>query len=218
MNLVSRLKAEGILRSPTTIMAMSIIPREEFVLENMKDSAYIDSPLPIYDGQTISAPHMVAIMCEVLELAPGQKVLEVGAGSGYHAAVTAEIVAPSDSHLKGHVYTVEIHKRLGEFARKNLEKTRYNDRVTVIEGDGSKGLPEEAPFERILVTATAPSIPKPLTDQLKTDGILVIPVGDLYAFQELILARKRGDGVIDTKGVCGVAFVPLLGKYGWREK
>jgi len=215
--LVATLVAEGVLRSPKVIKAMETVPREEFLPPDVRNSAYIDSPLPIGSGQTISAPHMVAIMCEVLELAEGQKVLEVGAGSGYHAAVVAEVVAPPGSENPGHVYTVEVQKPLVEFARKNFERLGYAHRITVVQGDGSQGLPEEAPFDRISVTASAPSVPQPLTDQLKPGGILVIPVGSLYSFQELVLVKKDRSGRLETKGVCGVAFVPLTGRYGWKD-
>ncbi len=215
-NLVARLVAEGILQSPKVIKAMEKVPREEFLPLEMRISAYADTPMSIGSGQTISAPHMVAIMCEALELAEGQKVLEVGAGSGYHAAVVAEIVAPLGAENPGHIYSVEIHHLLAEFAKRNLGRGGYSQRVTVIEGDGSQGLPEDAPFDRISVTASAPSVPQPLIDQLKTGGIAVIPVGDPYSFQELLLVRKEKDGHLKTRSICGVAFVPLTGKYGWR--
>lgn len=214
--LVARLVAEGILQSPKVAKSMETVPREKFLPPEMVISSYADTPLPINSGQTISAPHMVAIMCEALELAEGQKVLEVGAGSGYHAAVVAEIVAPVGSENPGHIYSVEIHHTLAEFARRNLEGAGYGHRVTVIEGDGSQGLPEEAPFDRISVTASAPSVPQPLIDQLKDGGILVIPVGDPHSFQELLLVKRGVNGRINTRSICGVAFVPLTGKYGWR--
>ncbi|MEM3736975.1 MAG: protein-L-isoaspartate(D-aspartate) O-methyltransferase [Candidatus Bathyarchaeia archaeon] len=215
-SLVARLVAEGVLRSPKVIRAMETVPREEFLPPDKKAAAYYDTPLSIGFGQTISAPHMVAMMCEALELVEGQKVLEVGAGSGYHAAVIAEIVAPFGAERAGRVYSVEIHKSLVEFARENLERVGYGGRVFVVEGDGSQGLPQEAPFDRISVTASAPSIPKPLIDQLKPGGVMVIPVGSPYSFQELLWARKGMDGRLDIRGICGVAFVPLTGKYGWK--
>ncbi|MEM4643617.1 MAG: protein-L-isoaspartate O-methyltransferase [Candidatus Bathyarchaeia archaeon] len=155
-------------------------------------------------------------MNEALRLEKGNKVLEVGSGSGWHAATIAEIVAPSDSPRSewGHVYTIEIIRELADFARKNIIKNGYGDRVTVICGDGSMGYPEKAPYDRILVTAAAPDIPKPLIDQLKPWGIMVIPVGGVHLFQRLIRVIKKPDGNIEKENLGGVAFVPLTGRYG----
>lgn len=160
---------------------------------------------------------MVCIMDEALELEVGHRVLEVGAGSGWHASTIAEIVAPTDAPKKewGHVYTVEIVPELAEFARKNIEKAGYGDRITVIHGDGSLGYPEKAPYDRILVTAAAPDVPKPLIEQLKTGGILVIPVGGIYLYQTLVRVRKR-DEKITEENLGGVAFVPLTGEHGYK--
>lgn len=160
---------------------------------------------------------MVSIMNEALELEAGHKVLEIGAGSGWHASTIAEIVAPSDMPKEewGHVYTVEIVKGLAEFARKNVKRSGYSDRVTIIHGDGSQGYAEKAPYDRILVTAAAPDIPKPLIDQLKNGGVLVIPVGGLYLYQTLVRVRRVDDKVV-KENLGGVAFVPLTGKYGHR--
>ena len=167
----------------------------------------------------LAGRHMVAIMCETLDLEVGHKILEVGTGSGYHAAICAEIVAPSDEdpNVWGHVYTIERIADLAEFARKNLEKTGYSNRVTVIVGDGTCGYAEAAPYDRILVTAASPKIPDPLVAQLKVGGKLVIPVGHIHYWQDLILVTKRKDGKIETKNLGSVAFVPLVGKYGWGE-
>ena len=214
--LVEELVSSGIINSKEVIRAMSKVPREEFVPEHLKNKAYIDSPLPIGHGQTISAPHMVAMMCEFLELKVGDKVLEIGAGSGYHAAVIAEIVAPENAKNPGHVYTVEIVKELVDFARKNLEKTSYIKYVTIVCGDGTLGLPEYAPFNKILITAAAPKIPPPLIEQLKPEGILVSPVGEPHFYQTLQKLVKTPDGKIEVSELCGVAFVPLKGKYGWK--
>lgn len=158
---------------------------------------------------------MVAIMNEALKLEVGQKVLEVGAGSGWHACTIAEVVAPTESPKEewGHVYTVEIIEGLAKFAMKNVEKAGYADRVTVICRDGSLGLAEKAPYDRILVTAAAPDIPKPLIEQLKDGGILVIPVGGLHLFQTLYRIRKIS-GKIFKENLGGVAFVPLTGRFG----
>ena len=162
--------------------------------------------------------NMVAIMNEALELEIGQKVLEVGAGSGWHACTIAEVIAPSDAPKDswGHVYTVEIIEGLAKFAMENVEKAGYGDRVTVICRDGSLGLAEKAPYDRILVTAAAPDIPKPLLEQLKDGGILVIPVGGLHLFQTLYRVRKVG-GKIFKENLGGVAFVPLTGRFGHRS-
>jgi len=156
-------------------------------------------------------------MDEALELEVGQRILEIGAGSGWHACTIAEIVAPTDTPKRewGHVYTVEIVPGLAEFARKNIEKAGYGDRVTVICGDGSAGYAEKAPYDRVLVTAAAPDVPKPLIEQLKTGGVLVIPVGGIYLYQTLLRIRKK-DGEIVKENLGGVAFVPLVGKHGYK--
>jgi len=179
--------------------------------------AYEDTPLPIGRGQTISAPHMVALMCEYADLEPGMRVLEVGTGSGYHAAVIAEIVAPSDAPREkwGHVYTIERIPELAERARENLRRAGYSDRVTVIVGDGTKGYPEKAPYDRIIVTAAAPEVPAPLLDQLRPGGKMVIPIGDRYS-QVLYVVEKTRKGEIRMKPTIPVLFVPLIGEYGWH--
>jgi len=160
---------------------------------------------------------MVSIMNEALELEVGHNVLEVGAGSGWHASTIAEIVAPTNTPKErwGHIYTIEVVPELAEFARKNIEKAGYGDRVTVVCGDGSRGYLERAPYDRILVTAAAPSVPQPLVEQLKAGGILVIPVGGIYLYQTLVRVRKR-DGKVVEESLGGVAFVPLVGKYGYK--
>ncbi len=212
--LVEKLIAEGVLRDPKVIRAMLTVPRELFVPERYRDYAYVDSPLPIGEGQTISAPHMVALMCEAAELDEGHKVLEIGTGSGYHAAVIAEIVAPKGSRSPGHVYTVERIEALARKARENLKRAGYDDRVTVIVGDGTRGYPPAAPYDRIIVTAAAPDIPSPLIEQLKPGGVMVIPVGDKH-LQRLYIVRKRRDGSIDIEIGTPCMFVPLVGEYGW---
>lgn len=153
---------------------------------------------------------MVAMMNEALELKIGNRVLEIGAGSGYHAATVAEQVG-----LQGHVYTVESVPQLVMAARSNLERAAYADRVTLVEGDGSLGYPDRAPYDRIVVTAAAPKIPQPLVAQLEPDGILIIPVGGRFSSQELIKARKDWKGMIERISLGGVAFVPLIGKEGF---
>ena len=214
--LIKRLIEEGVLKKPEVINAMLKVPREEFVPPELKDHAYMDSPLPSFDGQTISAPHMVAMMCELLDLRRGNNVLEVGAGTGYHAAVCAEIVAPLEApeNERGHVYAIERLKTLVDFANRNLQRCGYADRITIIEGDGTLGYLEKAPFDRILVTAAAPRIPPPLKIQLKDGGRIVIPVGEAYSIQDLIVVERTGENFKEwTYGGC--VFVPLCGKYGW---
>jgi protein-L-isoaspartate(D-aspartate) O-methyltransferase len=161
---------------------------------------------------------MVSIMDEALQLEVGQKILEIGAGSGWHAATIAEIVAPLDAPRSewGRVYTVEIVQALAENARKNIMTAGYADRVTIINADGSKGYAEKAPYDRIAVTAAAPNVPKPLVDQLKPSGIMLIPVGTVSLFQNLIRVTKGLDGKIKQENLGGVAFVPLTGKYGHK--
>ena len=161
---------------------------------------------------------MVSIMNEALQLEVGQKVLEVGAGSGWHSATIAEIISPGDSPRSewGCVYTVEIVQALADNAKKNIRNAGYSDRVKIINADGSKGYAEKAPFDRIVVTAAAPSVPKPLTDQLKLSGILLIPVGSLSLFQNLFKITKGSDGKVKQENLGGVAFVPLTGEHGHK--
>jgi protein-L-isoaspartate(D-aspartate) O-methyltransferase len=161
---------------------------------------------------------MVSIMNEALQLEVGHKVLEVGAGSGWHAATIGEIIAPCDSPRSewGHVYTVEIVQGLADFARKNIINVGYGDRVTIINADGSLGFPENAPYDRVLVTAAAPNVPDPLIEQLKPTGIMLIPVGNISLFQNLLKITKGTDGKIKQENLGGVAFVPLTGRHGHR--
>jgi protein-L-isoaspartate(D-aspartate) O-methyltransferase len=153
---------------------------------------------------------MVAIMNEALELRMGSKVLEAGAGSGYHAATIAEQIGP-----QGHVYTIELIPELVRVARSNLENAGYSDRVTLVHGDGSLGYPDRAPYDRILVTAAAPKIPQPLVAQLRPGGILIVPVGGRLFPQELVKLRKDAKGQTERTSMGGVAFVPLIGKEGF---
>jgi len=209
--LVESLVAEGILKTPEIIRAFLKVPREEFVPPELRDYAYDDRPLPIGYGQTISAPHMVAIMTEELSPRRGDKVLEIGTGSGYQAAILAEIVKP-----EGHVWTIERIRELVEFARDNLRRTGYDKYVTVIHGDGSLGLPEHAPYDRIMVTAAAPSIPENLVKQLKPGGRMVIPVGGRY-YQVLKIVDKDESGNVRVSNSVPCIFVPLVGRKGFNE-
>lgn len=213
--LVEKLIEEGVIRSDKVKNAMLRVPREEFVPPDLRRWAYLDQPLPIGYGQTISAPHMVALMTELLDPMPGDKVLEVGTGSGYQAAILAEIVAKSDSLRRGHVYTIERIKELADFAKKNLSRTSYIKYVTVLVGDGTEGYPREAPYDKIIVTAAAPAIPEPLINQLKPGGKMVIPVGDT-SIQRLYIVEKNIEGNVVVKEDIYCLFVPLIGKYGWR--
>lgn len=163
---------------------------------------------------------MVSIMNEALQLEVGNKVLEIGAGSGWHAATIAELVTAKDSPRSewGHVYTVEIVQGLADLARKNIMNAGYGDRVTIINSDGSKGYPQKAPYDRIIVTAAAPKVPEPLIEQLKTGGIIIIPVGNMTLFQNLYKITKAADGKVKRENLGGVAFVPLTGEYGQKPK
>jgi protein-L-isoaspartate(D-aspartate) O-methyltransferase len=215
--LIRLLKEAGFLRSRRVERAFRLVPREEFVPEDLRSLAYADRPLPIGFNQTISAPSIVVYMTELLDVGAGMKVLEVGTGSGYQAAILAEIVAPSGEPRSswGHVWTIEIIEELARRAERNLEKTGYSDRVTVIVGDGSVGYPREAPYQRIMVTAASPSVPKPLIDQLDVGGKMVVPVGDLVS-QTLVVVEKKPEGV-ESRKVLDVVFVPLKGEHGWKN-
>lgn len=206
--LVERLKRRGYIESERIEEAMNKVPRHLFVPENVRSRAYVDSPQSIGQGQTISAPHMVAMMVENLGLKEGHKVLEVGGGRGYHAAVIAEIVGEG-----GKVITVELLKSLADDAERALGKAGY-DNVDVIRGDGSTGYQPEAPYDRISVACGAPDIPTPLVNQLKVGGKILIPVGGSF-YQNLILAVKTDKEKIKKKDLGGVLFVPLKGEYGY---
>lgn len=210
--MVNLLERIGYLRTPRIIDAFRKVPRREFLPEKMRGDAYLDQPLPIGRGQTISAPSMIAIMLEVLQPEEGDKVLEIGTGSGYNAALIAEIIGKS-----GGLYTIERLKEIAELGKNNLEKTGY-ERVNVVVGDGTQGYGEEAPWDRILVTACAPEIPEPLVNQLKINGKMAAPVGQNYMAQTLTLLEKTGEKKtsIQKHGRC--AFVPLIGKEGWSEE
>jgi protein-L-isoaspartate(D-aspartate) O-methyltransferase len=185
--------------------AMRKVHRHEFVPEDMKPRAYEDNPLPIGEDQTISQPYIVAVMTELLGLKGGEKVLEIGTGSGYQAAVLAEIA--------DEVYTIEIIESLAKSADERLKRLGYNN-ITVKYGDGYKGWKEHAPFDAVIVTAAPDHIPQPLVDQLKVGGRMVIPVGKFY--QELKLLTKTEDG-IKEKNMLPVRFVPMTGEAEEKE-
>lgn len=205
--MVDLLVREGYASSKPVIDAMKKVPRHLFVPPENVRYAYDDRPLPTREGQTISAPHMVAIMCEKLSLRPGLRVLEIGSGSGYHACVVAEIIGES-----GHVFSVERIQSLAETARAVIEKCGFSERITIHMGDGSVGLPDKAPFDRIYITASVPEIPRPIIDQLVEGGIALAPVGSLH-YQELIrLTNNRGK--LSSENFGGCIFVPLIGDFG----
>ena len=185
-----------------TLRAMSVVPRHRFVPQQYWDAAYSDQPLPIGHDQTISQPYIVALMTQYLDIKHGEKVLEVGTGSGYQAAVLAE--------LTDQVYSIEIIEALANLARVSLESLGYTT-VMVKHGDGYRGWEEFAPFDKIIVTAAADHIPAPLIEQLKEGGRLIMPVGDTTRFQELTVIEKV-DGNLKTSQVSGVRFVPLTGE------
>jgi len=183
--------------------AMRTVPRHEFVPTEHRGRAYANRPLPIGEGQTISQPYIVAYMTELLELDSGDRVIEVGTGSGYQAAVLAEIAKE--------VYTIEIIESLAESATARLDRLGY-DNVEVKQGDGYFGWPEHAPFDAVIVTAAAGHIPSPLVEQLKPGGRMVIPVGPVHAVQNLILVTKDRNGEVTTEQLLPVRFVPMTGE------
>jgi len=194
--------ARGV-KDEKVLLAMSNVPRHKFVSEDLINSAYEDRPLPIGFGQTISQPYIVALMTQLLGLGEKDKVLEVGTGSGYQAAILSGIVKE--------VYTIEIFEELGTMAGKRLRNLGYHN-VKVKVADGYYGWPEEAPFDAIIVTCAATHIPPPLIGQLKDGGTMCIPVGSVFWTQNLMLVKKK-DGKITARSVLPVRFVPLLGKH-----
>lgn len=200
----SQIRKRGV-SSPRVLEALAAVPRHEFVPAKFREHAYADKPLPIGDGQTISQPYMVAAMTEALELAGSDRILEIGTGSGYQAAVL--------SLLAREVITVESHTPLALAAQERLTNLGYIN-VHVHNGDGSAGFPDGAPYDAILVTAAAPGIPQVFAGQLRDGGRLVIPVGDRDS-QELVQARME-NGKLKSRALFRCKFVPLLGRYGWR--
>ncbi len=196
------------INDPAVSAALDAVPREQFVPFRVRSRSGENRPLPIGWGQTISQPYIVAYMSQVLQLQPHHRVLEIGTGSGYQAAVLAELV-----HA---VYSVEIIAPLAEAARTRLAELGYAN-VRVRQGNGWEGWPEEAPFDRIIVTAAAPSIPRALLDQLAPGGRMVIPVGLPEAVQSLMLARRTGEGSVTTEQLLSVRFVPMTGEHNSGE-
>ncbi len=201
-----QIAARGI-RDPLVLAAMRKVPREDFVPEPYRANAYDDSALPIGSGQTISQPYIVALMIEAMGLGGGERVLEVGSGSGYAAAVLAEIASE--------VIGIERQPALAKRAKETLARLGY-DTVTVIEGDGSLGYAPGAPYDAILVSAAAPGVPPALIEQLRPGGRLVVPVGRVRAHQTVRRIEKAADGGLVEEEITGVRFVPLVGEQGWK--
>ncbi|RKX96144.1 MAG: protein-L-isoaspartate O-methyltransferase [Spirochaetes bacterium] len=200
------LKPAGIT-DEKVLNAIRKVRREKFIPESLRNRAYGNYPLPIGENQTISQPYIVALMTQALEIDKNDKVLEIGTGSGYQAAILAELARI--------VYTVERIPSLLDRARTNLYSQGY-DNIILVLGDGTQGLPEYAPYDKIIVTAAAPKIPEPLIEQLKGGGKMVIPVGDRFV-QDLKLVEKALNGRIYQKSLGGCRFVPLIGKEGWKD-
>lgn len=199
--------SSGTVKDKKVIEAFRKIPREEFVEEARKEESYGDYPLPIGEGQTISQPTTVAIMTQALELQEGHKVLEVGAGSGYQAALISEIIGP-----KGKIISTEIVPELAELAKKNVKKLNLKN-IEILHHDGSNGYAKEAPYDRIIVAAASPKIPRPLANQLKEGGIIIIPVGNMLE-QVMVKGRKKSGKIVEEQ-LGDFVFVPLKGKYGY---
>ena len=208
VRLVDRLVRDGDIRSAGVRAAFLRVPREEFVRAEDRRDAYADTPLPIGEGQTISAPSMIAIMLEEAVLRPGERVLEIGTGSGYHAALLAVLVGPEN------LVSIERLPGLAAWARSNLDRAGFAG-VTVVTGDGSLGYAERSPYACILATAGAPRLPPAWPDQLAPGGRIVAPVGDSRYTQDLLVARKRPDGGLDIRRGTPCAFVPLVGEQAW---
>jgi len=207
--MVKRQIASRGVGSKLVLDAMRKVPRERFLPQGQGIFAYDDSPLPIGEGQTISQPYIVAYMAESLALEGGEKVLEIGTGSGYAAAVLAEIAAE--------VYTIERIEGLASMARSNLDALGYEN-VHVRCGDGTLGWPEEAPFDGIVVAAGGPDVPDTLQQQLKIGGHLVIPIGRSKAYQELVRVTRVAEDEFRTEDLVPVRFVPLVGEEGWAQE
>ncbi|MBU2637849.1 MAG: protein-L-isoaspartate(D-aspartate) O-methyltransferase [Nanoarchaeota archaeon] len=207
-DLVDFWKKSGLLKDKNALAAFMAVERKHFMVKGTDAYAYEDVALPIICGQTISQPSTVMMMTQALELKKGMKVLEIGSGSGYQAAIIAKVIG-----AKGKLYTTEIIPELADFAKTNLEKEHIAN-VEVIHSDGSEGYKEKAPYDRIIVTAAAPLIPKPLIEQLKVNGIMVIPVGS--GVQKLIKVVKHKNSV-DKADLGYFRFVPLRGKHGMPE-
>jgi protein-L-isoaspartate(D-aspartate) O-methyltransferase len=208
-SMVERQIAARGVRDRRVLEALGSVPREGFLPGRLAEFAYDDTPLPIGEEQTISQPYVVALMAEALELNVGDRVLEIGAGSGYAAAVLSRIARE--------VWTIERHESLAREARERMARLGYAN-VHVIHGDGTLGWPERAPYDAIVVAAGGPEVPQALLDQLAPGGRLVIPIGPDPRAQSLMRVRRRPDGTHAREDLGGVRFVPLIGAQGWREE
>ena len=204
-DLISYLKNSRLLNNNRVETAFRNIPRHEFVPESELEYAYYNEPLSIMKNQTISQPGVVSRMTEWLNVKNGQKILEIGTGSGWQSAILSYLVG------SGTVYSVERHSELVKFAQDNLKKLKI-DNVHVVLGDGSTGYPKESPYDRIMITAACTEIPLPLFDQLSENGLIIAPVGD--ASQSLVLLQKTPKGIVEIKNESHYVFVPLVGKFG----
>ena len=205
--MVDRQIAARGLDDPALLAAFRAVPREDFISGDYADYAYQDSPLPIESGQTISQPYIVALTIYAAGIKPGDKVLEVGAGSGYAAAVIGQIA--------GEVIAVERHHELVDLAQTRMRRLGYHN-VKIVEGDGTLGWPEEAPFDAIVAAASGSHVPKSWIAQLKSGGRIVMPIGEPHGVQSLIKVTKREDGTLKYEDLGGVRFVPLIGAEGFR--
>ena len=195
------------LSDPALLAAFQAVPREEFVSPEHAGHAYADHPLPIESGQTISQPYIVALTINAARIGPGDKVLEIGAGSGYAAAVIG--------HIAGEVIAIERQPALVELAQARMERLGFAN-VRVLAGDGSCGCLEEAPFDAIVAAASGSHVPQVLIDQLKPGGRIVMPVGEPHEVQTLVKLTRRADGTIEQEALGAVRFVPLIGEHGFR--
>jgi len=194
------------IEDPRVIDAFLKVERHRFIPEELRGSAYADYPVPIGEGQTISQPYIVALMTECLDLSGDEEVLEIGTGSGYQAAILAE--------LSSQVYSIERFPSLGERAESLLQNLGYiNIKIKV--GDGTLGWPEEAPFSRIIVTAAAAEVPLPLAEQLSEGGKMILPLGETFSQVLTLIEKKKGQ--LKAESICGCVFVPLIGKFGYKE-
>ena len=212
-NVVASLERLGYLTDEKVKKSITKVRREDFVPKEYFESAYIDTPLSIPGNATISAIHMHAISLSALKLKSGEKFLEIGAGSGILLAYVKEIVGQ-----KGKVFGIEFSKETYEFAKENLDRAGYANKVKLICGDGSQGLPDEAPFDKVLISAASPDVPEPIKEQVKAGGVVVAVIGPPRGDQELVCFEKKNDGSWKKKNLGGVIYVPLLGKFGWHEQ
>jgi protein-L-isoaspartate(D-aspartate) O-methyltransferase len=206
--MVERQVAARGITDQSLLDAMRSVPRELFVPEHLIEFAYEDGPLPIEADQTISQPYIVALMIEAAEVKPGDKVLEIGAGSGYAAAVMGRIA--------GEVLALERHHELAELAGKRLEWLGYTN-VDILEGDGTNGLPEEAPFDAIIAAASGSHVPETLVGQLSVGGRMVMPIGEPHSVQRLVKVTRVSEEEYEQEDLGPVRFVPLIGDHAWRE-